>query len=118
LSRSIRARDVKATREGRRRANFLEQLLAPFSRQALGVVDALGNSLGVEDDGGRDNGTCQGPATGLVAARDRPDAALERITLARKGRANVVVAERQAGGGAGGGATHRARYCAPIASSQ
>ena len=55
--------------------------------------------LGIEDDRGGDHRTGERPPSRLVAARDRKHAALHRGAFARKCRADVVVAERQACGG-------------------
>jgi hypothetical protein len=45
--------------------------LAPRAGQELGVLEAVGDRLGVEDHGGRHDGARPGPAAGLVDAADR-----------------------------------------------
>ncbi len=76
----------KGDRKGRCRADLLEQFLAALGRQPLGIVDALGNSLRVQHDGGRHHRARQRTAPGLVAAGHRPDAALDQRPLAAKAR--------------------------------
>src|SRR5262249_54300194 len=56
------------------------------------------HALGVENDGRGHHRAGERSPPGLVAARDRPDAALERGALAAEGRTDVLLAERQAEG--------------------
>ena len=76
----------KGDREGRGRADLLEQFLAALGGQPLGIVEALRNALGIEHHGGGHHRPGQRPAPGLVAAGDRPDAALHQRALAAKAR--------------------------------
>ena len=50
----------------------LEQRLALRRGQPLGIVEPLGNALGVEDDGRRDHRAGERSAAGLVEPGDRP----------------------------------------------
>ena len=88
--KDIVAIDPRRRREGDRErrggADFLEQLLAAFGRQPLGIVHALRNPLGIEHHGGGHHRARQRTAAGLVAARHRPDAALDQRALAPKAR--------------------------------
>ncbi len=52
----------------------LEQLFAPLGRQLLGIIEACGNGIGIENDGSRDDRACERTATGFVRSRDRPEA--------------------------------------------
>src|SRR5690606_17747488 len=54
-----------------RRANFEEQLLAPLGGEFLGIVEALWNALGVEDDCRRGHRSGERRYPCLVAAGDR-----------------------------------------------
>ena len=76
----------KGDRKGRCRADLLEQFLAALGGQPLGIVDTLGDSLRVQHHGGGHHRTRQRPASGLVAAGHRPDAALDQPPLAAKAR--------------------------------
>ena len=76
----------KGDRKRRGRANLLEQFLAALRRQPLRIVDAFGDSLGIEHHGGGHHRAGQRTAPGLVAAGDRPDAALDQRALAPKAR--------------------------------
>src|SRR5262249_58149229 len=72
----------------------------------VGIIKSAGHALGVEHDRGSHDRTGERAPARLVAAGDRPDAAFDRGALAAKGRADVLLAERQAhdadGCGAGG----------------
>src|SRR5262249_29414732 len=83
------------------------ELLAGLVVELLGVVEPARHALGVEDDGSGHHRTGEGAAPGLVAAGDRPDAALERAPLAAEGRTDVLLLpERKTGDANGGGSTH------------
>ncbi len=76
----------KGDRERRGRANLLEQFLAAFGGQPLGIVDTFRNPLGIEHHGRGDHRARQRTSPGLVAAGHRPDAALDQRALAAKAR--------------------------------
>ena len=76
----------KGDRKGRGRADLLEQFLAAFGRQPLGIVDAFRDPLRIEHDGGGHHRSRQRTAAGLVATGHRPDAALDQRPLAAKAR--------------------------------
>src|SRR5215470_9147275 len=88
--RRERNRDLRA------RTNLGVQLLARLRIELLGIVESARHALGVEHDrGSHDRAGDRAPAR-FVAASDRPDAAFDRGALAAKGRADVLLAERQA----------------------
>src|SRR4030095_9754142 len=64
----------------------LEQFLAFFRSEALGIVDASGNPVRIKNDGCRHHRARQRTAARLVAASNRPDAALDQRALAPKAR--------------------------------
>jgi len=76
-------------------ANLGIQLLAGLGIELFGIIEAARHALGIENDRGRDDRPGERPPAGLVAARDRPDAALERGALAAEGRTDVLLAERK-----------------------
>src|SRR5262245_11776122 len=112
--------DAPRRREGNRDlgagTNPGVQLFARLGIELLGIIQAAWHAIGVELDRGSDDRTGERAPARLVAAGDRPDAAFDRGALAAKGRADVLLAERQAhdadacgagGDGAGGWrATH------------
>src|SRR5262245_75016 len=89
-------------------ADLNVEFLARFAIKLLGIVEAARHALRVENDGSGDDRPRQRPATGLVAACDRPDAALERRALAAEGRPGLLLPERQAGWAYTAVATHAA----------
>ena len=86
LSRSIRAGDAKATAKDAVAQISSNSSSRRSARQPLGIVDAFRDPLRIEHHGGGHHRTRQRPAPGLVAARHRPDAALDQRALAPKAR--------------------------------
>src|SRR5262245_45585625 len=110
--------DAPRRREGNRDlgagTNPGVQLFARLGIELLGIIESARHALGVEHDRSSHYRAGERAPARLVAAGDRPDAALHRGALAAKGRADVLLAERQAhdadGCGAGGdGASGRRR---------
>ena len=103
---------AKATATSRAGADLCVELLALLAVELLGIVEAARNPAGIEDHGGGDHRTRQRAPARLVAARDRPHAALHRRALAAEGRADVILSQRQALGtndlGPGSGSTTHA----------
>gem|GEM_PF-6658163 len=85
------------------RADFLVKDRARLGVQLLGIVQAPGDAPGIENDRRGNHRTGQRPPARLVAARDRENALLHRVTLAIEGGADDLVTQRKA---CGGGATH------------
>ena len=86
LSRSIRAGEAKATANDAVAQISSNSSSRRSARQPLGIVDAFRDPLRVEHDGRGHHRAGQRPAPGLVAARHRPDAALDQRALAPKAR--------------------------------
>src|SRR6478735_8781282 len=86
----------RSMREGGAGANPGIELLSRLRIQLFRVIEAARHALGIENDRRRDNRTGKRPPACLVATRNRPDAAFECRPLATKGRAHVLLAERQA----------------------
>ena len=86
LSRSIRAGEAKATANEAVAQISSNSSSRRSGRQPLGIVDALGDPLGIEHHGRGHHRTRQRTAPGLVAAGHRPDAALDQRALAAKAR--------------------------------
>ena len=89
------AQDVVAVDPGREAtatetcavAQILSKSLSRSSAvRRFGIVDAARNAVGIENHRGRHHRTGQRPAAGLVAARNRPDAALDQRALAAEAR--------------------------------
>jgi hypothetical protein len=74
------------------------ELFAHRRAELLGIVETAGDALGIEYDGRGHHRAGQRPAPGFVAARDRPDAALQGGPLAPEGRTDIVLPERETGG--------------------
>src|ERR1700738_784155 len=70
-------------------ANAGSQLGAAFRREFFGIVEADDAALGIEDDGGSDNGAKQRAAAGFIDACDASPAELARRSL-ETGRAKSV----------------------------
>src|SRR5262249_7878631 len=102
--------DAPRRREGNRDlgagTNPGVQLFARLGIELLGIIESARHALGVEHDRSSHYRAGERAPARLVAAGDRPDAALDSGALAAKGRADVLFAERQAhdadGCGAGG----------------
>ncbi len=111
-AQDVVAVDARRRREGHRHlgagADLCVELLALLAVELLGIVEPARNAVGIEDHGGGDHRTGQRPPARLVAARDRPDAALQRRALAAEGRADGLLAQRQAGDLMAVAATHAA----------
>ena len=92
--------DARGRREGDRDlgvgANPGVELFARLGIELLGIVEPARHALGIENDRRGDDRTGKRSPARLVAARDRPDAALDRRALAAEGRTDVLLAERQA----------------------
>ena len=112
-AQDVVAVDARGRREGDRDlgggANPGVELLARLRIELLRIVEPARHALGIEDHRGGHHRTGERSPARLVAARHRPDAALERRALAAEGRTDVLLAERQADDADGGcGATHDA----------
>src|SRR6185436_4109211 len=84
------------------------ELLPRIPVELLGIIEAARHTLRVEDDGGSHDRARERSTSGLVATRDRPEAAIERRALATKCRPGLLLRERQANGTCDVVATHAA----------
>src|SRR5215470_532536 len=89
-------------------ADFGVELLARCAVKFLGIVEAARHALRVKDDSGSHDRPRERPSSGLVAARNRPEATLVSGALATKRRPRLFLPERQAGGVRSAIATHAA----------
>ena len=92
-----RSADKNAGNAACARADALIQHLAPLRGQPLGIVEPARHVVGIENDRSGDDRPGEWAAAGLVAAGDRPDAALERRPLAPERRAQNLFVEWQTG---------------------
>src|SRR5262249_58251272 len=83
-------------------------LRARCGNKLLGGGEPAGHGGGVREGRGCNTGPRQRPATGLVTARDWPDAALERRALTAECRPGFLLPKRQADWACAGDATHAA----------
>ena len=106
---------AKATATSARRANPGVELFARLGIELLRIVEPARHALGIENDRRGNDRAGERPPASLVAARDRPDAALDGSALAPEGRTDVLLPERQAGDDGAAAARLMARWCAPDA---
>src|SRR5437016_8156281 len=83
-------------------ADYGIELFADLGGELLGIIEAAGNPLGIENDRGGDHRTGQRPAPGLVATRNRPGAALQGDAFAPEARTDLGFSKREADGHGGG----------------
>ena len=78
-------------------ADFRVKTLPRRRIKLLGIIEAARDALGIEDDGRSHHRSGEWPPSRLIAAGDRPYAALQRRPLAAKTRAERSLPQRQAG---------------------